>query len=44
MPREAKYWHCLSNCWGEPEVQPPPKKNTIAGRSLVGAGPLAVKM
>jgi hypothetical protein len=35
MPREARCRLCGSNWVGEPPVQPPPKKNTMAGRGLV---------
>jgi len=34
------FWlHCSSNCSGDPEFQPPPKKKTIAGAldAAVGA-------
>ena len=42
MPREARYSQCGWKWLGEPSTQPPPKKNTMAGR-LVGwlGGPAA---
>jgi hypothetical protein len=36
IPRAARCRHCCSNCAGEPLVQPPPKKNTMAGRFVFG--------
>ena len=35
--RAARWRHCGSNCWGEPALHPPPKKNTMAGRRAPAA-------